>query len=397
MSLVSSQHPFTTNSLTLSTETETDDNRPDHTEAALSTLLGAFAETHQSSMDRSATEYTQSGIHSPYPHAFNDAQSEDTPADHASAAQYTPQQEVRSNNYSTSATPTSEYGIYPTSARSGSFPEHIQRQYHPASNHSGSSGGMAQSTSPSMPLQDGRPNDHNTQIKSDQDVPIDPSIAASSPTYPAHGGGQYSPYPPQQEMQHGYPSHPAGAMYAQPRPDWAGYAGQPQHPMHGGYAVTGAQPPTSAAPATRSVSSRPCSSRWSSNGSGWSGRTRHCRSRTRRPTAARSSIPRTRAPRRRRSRRSPPVTARCGSACTGSGTRRAARSSARCSRRSLRSAPDCVSRARSARATSSARCAKSAERIDGEMRIGRIILGSVLDRCKERLAFARAACADNPA
>ncbi|KAH6684091.1 hypothetical protein B0J14DRAFT_612211 [Halenospora varia] len=76
----------------------------------------------------------------------------------------------------------------------------------------------------------------------------DPSIAASSPTYPAHGGGQYSPYPPQQEMQHGYPQHPGGAMYTQPRPDWAGYAGHP-HPMQGGYPVSGAQTPTSAAPA----------------------------------------------------------------------------------------------------------------------------------------------------
>jgi hypothetical protein len=199
-------------------------------------------------MDRGATEYSQSGLPTPYPNAFIDAQSEETSADHASAVQFTPQQEVRPSNYSTSATPTSEYGVYPASARSGSFPEHIQRQYHPASNHSGSSGGMAQSTSPSLPLQDGRPNHHNTQIKSDQDVPIDPSIAASSPTYPAHGG-QYSPYPPQQDMQHGYPSHPGGAMYTQPRPDWAGYGGHPQHPMQGGYAVTGAQTPTSAAPA----------------------------------------------------------------------------------------------------------------------------------------------------
>ncbi|KAF8862011.1 hypothetical protein BDZ45DRAFT_575029, partial [Acephala macrosclerotiorum] len=251
MSLVSSPLNFNINTnslLSSTTEADIDANNPDLTEATLSTLLGAFADTQHSSMDRSATEYTQSGIHSPYSHAFNDAQSEENTADHASAAQYTPQQEVRSNNYSTSATPTSEYGIYPTSARSGSFPEHIQRQYHPASNHSGSSGGMAQSTSPSMPLQDGRPNHHNPQIKSDQDVPIDPSIAASSPTYPAHGGGQYSPYPPQQDMQHGYPQHPGGAMYTQPRPDWAGYAGQPQHPMHG-YAVSGAQTPTSAAPA----------------------------------------------------------------------------------------------------------------------------------------------------
>lgn len=246
MSLVASQHLFK-NSLLSSTEVD-EKNSPEFAEATLSTLLGAFENSQRTSMDRGATDYSQSGLHSPYPNAFNDAQSEEIPADHASAAQYTPQQELRSNNYSTSATPTSEYGVYPASARSGSFPEHIHRQYHPASNHSGSSGGMAQSTSPSMPLQDGRPNHHNPQIKSDQDVPIDPSIAASSPTYPAHGG-QYSPYPPQQEMQHGYPSHPTGAMYAQPRPDWAGYAGHPQHPMQGGYAVTGAQTPTSAAPA----------------------------------------------------------------------------------------------------------------------------------------------------
>jgi len=244
MSLVSPQHPFN-NSLLSSTEVDKKKSAPDDTEATLSTLLGAFAKQEEhNSMDRGATEYSQSGLPTPYPHAFTDAQSEDSPADHASAAQYTPQPEVRSNNYSTSATPNSEYGVYPASARSASFPEHIQRQYHPASNHSGSSGGMAQPTSPSMPLQDGRPNHHNPQIKSDQDVPIDPSIATSSPTYPH---GQYSPYPPQGEMQHGYQSHPGGAMYAQPRPDWAGYGGHPQQGMPG-YPVSGAQTPTSAAP-----------------------------------------------------------------------------------------------------------------------------------------------------
>lgn len=200
-------------------------------------------------MERGATVYSQSGLHSPFPNAFHDTQSEENTADHASAAHYTPQQEVKANNtFSNTPTPTSEYGVYPSSARSGSFPEHIQRQFHPASNHSGSSGGMAQPTSPSQSLQDGRPTHQNIQTKSDQDVPIDPSIAASSPTYPAHGG-QYSPYPPQQDMQHGYPPHAGGAMYTQPRPDWAGYAGHPQHPMQGGYAVTGAQTPTSAAPA----------------------------------------------------------------------------------------------------------------------------------------------------
>merc|ERR1712000_86950 len=198
----------TTPSKTPEPYTEFDDTRDESTnsltEAALSKLLGVSTNSSRRSMDRGATQYSQSES-----------------ADHASAAHYTP--EVRSNNYSTSATPTSEYGIYPTSARSGSFPEHIQRQYHPSSNHSGSNGGgMAQ--------------------------PTNPSIAASSPTYPQHNG-QYSPYPQQGDMSHGYPQHPAGgAMYTQPRPDWAGYAGG-QHPMHGGYPVSGAQTPTSAAPA----------------------------------------------------------------------------------------------------------------------------------------------------
>jgi hypothetical protein len=49
-------------------------------------------------------------------------------------------------------------------------------------------------------------------------------------------------------MQHPYQAHGGGAMYTQPRPDWAGYATHPQHGMPG-YAVTGAQTPTSAAPA----------------------------------------------------------------------------------------------------------------------------------------------------
>jgi hypothetical protein len=258
MSLVSSQLLHINSSLS-SSSTEVPeplDNKPssssssptNDTEATLSTLLRAFANNERNPMDRGPNEYSQSGLPTPYPHAFTDAQSEESPADHASAAHYTPQQDVRPTAYSASATPTSEYGVYPTSARSASsFPEHIQREYHPSSNHSGGSGGMAQPTSPSMPLQDGRPNHHNPQIKSDQDVPIDPSIAASSPTYPQQGGQQYSPYTPQHDMQHGYPQHPQGAMYAQPRPDWAGY-GHPQHSMPN-YAVTGAQTPTSAAPA----------------------------------------------------------------------------------------------------------------------------------------------------
>lgn len=181
-------------------------------------------------MDRAPSDYTQSDHH-------------------PSAAHYVPaQQEVPSNSYSTSATPTSDYGVgYPGSARSGSFPEHhlqARRYHHPSSNHSGSSGGMAQPHSPSISLPDGRQTHHQNQMKSDQDVPLDPSIAASSPTYP-HG---YAAYPQQQEMQHGYAQHPNGALYNQPRPDWAGYGGS-HHGMPT-YQTTSVSTPTSAAPAS---------------------------------------------------------------------------------------------------------------------------------------------------
>ncbi|CEJ90602.1 Putative Transcriptional regulator [[Torrubiella] hemipterigena] len=163
-------------------------------------------------MDRAAPEYSQTGLPSPYPSTFGDAPSEGSSAEHpAAAAQYPPVQ--KDSSYPASATPTSEYGVYPTSARSGSFPEPGQRSYHPAGN--SSSGGMAQQ--------------HN------------PSIAAPSPTYPY---GQHSPYAPNPDMSHGYP-HPSGGMYGQPRPEWGAY-GQHGPPMTpGGHPVyaQGGQPP----------------------------------------------------------------------------------------------------------------------------------------------------------
>lgn len=181
-------------------------------------------------MDRSAPEYSQSGLPSPYPSTFGDNRSEGSTADHASAAQYPVKQEAP---YPTSATPNSEYGIYPHSARSGSFPDQLQRPYHPASGNS--SGGMAQQpNSPSMPQQDGRSHQSHA-VKSDNDVPIDPSIAQPSPTY---AYGQHSPYGPNPEMQHQYSQHPSGAMYAQPRPDWTGY-NQHGAPMGPGQPVYG--------------------------------------------------------------------------------------------------------------------------------------------------------------
>ncbi|KAL2277375.1 hypothetical protein FJTKL_00075 [Diaporthe vaccinii] len=192
-------------------------------------------------MERSAAA-DYSGLPSPYPSNFGDSRSEGSLSDPSSAQQYTSQSEVRPSGYSTTATPTSEYSGYPASARSGSFPEHhLQRAYHP-SGVGGSS--MAQTpTSPSMPLQDGRnhqnPQPDHQQIKSDNDVPIDPSIAAPSPT-------QYA-YPPQspygqhpQDMAHGYGHQ---NVYAQPRPDWTGY-GQPGAPITPGHHVFPQTPTT---------------------------------------------------------------------------------------------------------------------------------------------------------
>ncbi|KAL7935700.1 hypothetical protein V8C35DRAFT_278700 [Trichoderma chlorosporum] len=186
-------------------------------------------------MDRGATQFSQSGLPSPYSSSFGDHHSEGSSAEHASAAQYPGKQD-----YPTSVTPTSEYSVYPPSARSGSFSaDHIQRSYHPSS--SASSGGMAQQqNSPSMPQHNG-PSHQAHPVNSDNDVPIDPSIAAPSPTYPY---GQHSPYAPNPDMSHGY-SHPSGGMYAQPRPDWAGYSQHGAPPLTPGHPVY-AQSPASA-------------------------------------------------------------------------------------------------------------------------------------------------------
>ncbi|MCJ1302563.1 hypothetical protein MMC08_005367 [Hypocenomyce scalaris] len=70
-------------------------------------------------------------------------------------------------------------------------------------------------------------------MKSNPEVPIDPSIAASSPTYP----GPYSPYGPQGHDMSQYQGHPQQQMYG--RPDWQQqYAGHP-HGLPGPYSSPG--------------------------------------------------------------------------------------------------------------------------------------------------------------
>jgi transcription factor CON7 len=195
-------------------------------------------------MDARQQDYSQSGLNSPYP-TFTGQPSEAAPADQASAAQYPPQgQDPRASNL----TPTSDYSLNPSSARSGSFPDYIQRPYPPGAQGQAAAG-MAQQQSPSMPLPDGQTNGHRSPtLKSDSDVPIDPSIAAqTSPTYSQHQ--QYSPYTPHHDMQQ-YPGQPHTPMYPA-RPEWAGH--YPQPGMHYAHPATSGPP----APAMVSPVQRP--------------------------------------------------------------------------------------------------------------------------------------------
>ncbi|KAG2413663.1 hypothetical protein HFD88_002852 [Aspergillus terreus] len=226
--------------------------------------------------NRPASEYAQSGSHFPYtpsaaPH------SELPAADQTSAAataqytstpqpevrpnpQYTPQPDVRpAANISSSNTPQSDYGLsQPPAARSPAYPEYLARppQYHHApSTQPGGAAGMAQATSPSMTTtlhHDGQHNGHrnHSNVKSDAGVPIDPSIAASSPTYPP----PYSPYQPQgHEMAQyqGHPPPPPPQMYA--RPEWSHGYGQHQHGLPGPYTT----PATTVGPASPAATAGP--------------------------------------------------------------------------------------------------------------------------------------------
>lgn len=185
-------------------------------------------------MDGRQSDYTQSGLSSP-PHApYKGHSSEGLSADQPSAVQYTPTQEYKpSNNFSSSATPTSDY--LPSSARS--FEQGQQPRY---TGNAQSHAAMAQTSSPSLSMPDGsQTNGHEPHhhMKSNEDVPIDPSIAQSSPTYPPPHN--YSPYPPQHEM----PQYQGQPMPAYGRPEWAGHYQQQPMGYHSPAASSGAAAP----------------------------------------------------------------------------------------------------------------------------------------------------------
>ncbi|KAG7402658.1 C2H2 finger domain transcription factor CON7 [Fusarium oxysporum f. sp. rapae] len=149
-------------------------------------------------------------------------------ADHTSVAQYPVRREV---NYSTSSTPTSNYDSPPKSAASGSFLENVQRSYHLA-NGTRSKDGCSHQAYP---------------VKSDNNVPTDPSIVAPNTTYASYG--QHSTHASSPEITRSY-SHRGGGIYAQPqldRPGYVQYGGTPLTPGPPAYA----QNPASMLPQSR--------------------------------------------------------------------------------------------------------------------------------------------------
>ncbi|KXL51131.1 hypothetical protein M433DRAFT_406215 [Acidomyces richmondensis BFW] len=145
---------------------------------------------HQTNNDTSLSAILASHIQQDHPQSMDGRQTDYPQSDQTSAVPYQPGQDYKSSNFSSSATPNSDYGL-PQSARSGSFPEYIQRSY--------------------------ADNQHTRYPANAQD----PSIAQSSPTYPPQHN--YSPYPPQHEMSQ-YPGQP---LYG--RPEWAGGYQQPMY------------------------------------------------------------------------------------------------------------------------------------------------------------------------
>ncbi|KAJ5882084.1 C2H2 transcription factor (Con7) [Penicillium soppii] len=208
--------------------------------------------------NRPTSEYAQPGSNHQLPPV--DAPSEQKPADHAAAAHYTPQPEVRPTphytpqpevrpNIPSSNTPQSDYGLNPPpTARSPAYQDYLHRPSYAPNSQPGGGAGMAQATSPfNQPAGPRSPN-----VKSDAPVPIDPSLPANSPTYPP----AYSPYQPQGHEMAQYQGHPPPPQHMYARPDWPHSYGQQHHGLPGPYAspATTVGPP-SLVPAT--AESRP--------------------------------------------------------------------------------------------------------------------------------------------
>ena len=137
----------------------------------------------------------------------------------------------------------------PSSARSANIStEYLARQQYAQQQGHASTGSMAQTTSPSLSLSDGQQNNHHKppHVQSNTTVPIDPSIAASSPTYPP-----YSPYAQQSHDMSQFQNHPPPNY-----PQWPQqYAGHPHGLPNGPYSSPGTA--VSAAGAAATAGPRP--------------------------------------------------------------------------------------------------------------------------------------------
>ncbi len=198
-------------------------------------------------MDRAAPDFSQPSLQSPFPAvaaseadgpATNAAPPAPAPPQTPTSAHYPGAAEVRPSSFSPSATPTSDYGLNPPSARSNTFPEYVSRQPYPdgapryqqppPGGPSAGSASMAQASSLPLPYADSSPIVPGRMggiARSERDLSLDPSIAATSPTYSSPPS--YSPYPHQHEMTSPYSPHHPAAAYG--RPEWAPYSQQP-HP-----------------------------------------------------------------------------------------------------------------------------------------------------------------------
>jgi len=201
----------------------------------------------QQSMDQRQQDYTQSGLHSPYTVYTDHSSEQGTSAEHASAtAQY--QQNVKFDPdvsqpaidmHNRVAIKTDLSRLVVQSARPSSFPDYIaqqprsypdQQRYQQPNAHPGHAAMAQASLSPSaIHAQHYNRYAPRSASISNPASSTDPSIAASSPTYPPHQ--QYSPYAPQDHMQYGAQPGAPMAYAAQPRPEWAGHYGPP--PMYG--------------------------------------------------------------------------------------------------------------------------------------------------------------------
>lgn len=223
---------------------------------------------HHQSMDARSNEYSQSGMIEPHPpsdpqHTTSDLQSQRTsseqtrpPTDPNSASHFPPGQDVKYNP----ATPNSEYSLNPQSARSGTFPDsYLQgrpgypdgsQRYQQGNNSTpnGAAGNMAQPQSPStMPSNEGQAVQQQvppSQAVTNPEIPVDPSIAQSSPTYPPQH--HYSPYPTPDSHHMNYQS----PMYARP-PEYSGAPpySAPHQPMPYGHVATSVSSPSNMVPA----------------------------------------------------------------------------------------------------------------------------------------------------